>query len=270
MKAKELAYLLGLKPKPRTYGYTVRRFELPKDGVVEYAQWSHPREALKEIRQEVVNELRTFLRPGDVAIDIGAHAGDTTVPMALAVGPGGCVLALEPNRYVFPVLEANARLNLDKTRIIPLMIAATPRDEAMEFEYSDSGFCNGGRHEGINRWRHAHAFKLRVDGRHLPSLLQHDYAELVPRIRFIKVDAEGYDFAILQSLSDLLRQTRCYVKAEVFRHTDQATREAMFDFLSAQGYTIRHVAGDANYHGQVLTAADTMRWPHFDVFCEPA
>jgi FkbM family methyltransferase len=38
-------------------------------------------------------------------IDIGTYTGDTTVPMALAVGKGGIVLGLEPNQYVYKILE---------------------------------------------------------------------------------------------------------------------------------------------------------------------
>ena len=34
---------------------------------------------------------------------IGAHIGDTTLPIALAAGKKGFVLALEPNPYVFHV-----------------------------------------------------------------------------------------------------------------------------------------------------------------------
>ena len=111
MKVRELIHLLGWKPKRRVYGHEVRAFDLASDGRVDYAQWLHPGETPKEVRQDVVDHLRTFLRPGDVAIDIGAHTGDSTIPIALAVGPAGRVLALEPNPYVFPVLERNAGLN---------------------------------------------------------------------------------------------------------------------------------------------------------------
>jgi hypothetical protein len=100
VKLRELGHMLGWRPSPRTYGSEIRRFTLPRDGLVEYAQWLHPRETDKAVRQEVVDELRTFLRPGDVAIDIGAHTGDSTLPMALAVGSAGHVLALEPNPHV--------------------------------------------------------------------------------------------------------------------------------------------------------------------------
>ncbi|MGH9594436.1 MAG: hypothetical protein ACRD5L_15200, partial [Bryobacteraceae bacterium] len=77
MKLKELPYLLGLQPAPKTFGYELKQFDLPKDGRVEYAQWLHPNETKKRITQQSVDDLREFLAPGDVAIDIGAHTGDS-------------------------------------------------------------------------------------------------------------------------------------------------------------------------------------------------
>ena len=116
MKIRDLTRLLGWRPATRLYGTTVQTFQLATDGEVRYAQWEHPAERPKVIRQEAVDEIRRFVRPGDVAIDIGAHTGDSTLPIALAAGPSGCVLALEPNPYVFPVLEQNAGLNPDKSQ----------------------------------------------------------------------------------------------------------------------------------------------------------
>src|SRR5437899_6017398 len=116
VKARELLYLFGLKPGVKTFGFEIRTFDLRTEGRVEYAQWLHPRESEKQITQEMVDELRRFLSPGDVAIDIGAHTGDSTLPIALAVGGAGCVLALEPNKYVFPVLQKNVFVGLKGDR----------------------------------------------------------------------------------------------------------------------------------------------------------
>ncbi|MFP6581946.1 MAG: hypothetical protein VCD00_05250 [Candidatus Hydrogenedentota bacterium] len=91
MKLKEVFYLLGFRPRDREFGNEITEHHLANDGVVQYAQWLSPREKPKRIEQSTVDELRTFLQPGDVAIDIGAHTGDSTVPMALAVGPTGAV-----------------------------------------------------------------------------------------------------------------------------------------------------------------------------------
>ena len=109
------------------YGYEVKTFSLPGLGQVQYAQWLHPLEGSKEITTRQLDFFKSHLKPGGLAIDIGAHTGDTTVPMALAVGKDGLVLGLEPNGYVFKILKKNAELNPQLTHIVPLPFAATDR-----------------------------------------------------------------------------------------------------------------------------------------------
>jgi FkbM family methyltransferase len=269
VKLKELPYMLGLQPGPKTYGFKIKSFDLPVDGTIEYAQWLHPRDLGTKITQESVDAIRKFLSPGDVAIDIGAHSGDSTIPIALAVGKQGCVLALEPNRYVFPVLKKNSELNLSKMKILPLMFAATPEDTEMEFQYSDSGFCNGGRFEGISKWKHGHAFRLKVEGKNLESLLETKYPELIPRIRYIKSDTEGYESAVLQSLGSIVSRCRPFLKVEVYRKSGDAQRRELFRSIASMGYRIHKIVDDGNYWGETLAEGDMSNWPHFDIFCVP-
>jgi len=269
VKLKELPYLLGLQPGPKTYAHKLKKFDLPSDGIIEYAQWLHPHETEKEITQQSVNDLRKFLSPGDVAIDIGAHTGDSTVPIALAVGKTGCVFALEPNRYVFPVLKKNAELNAATTNIIPLMFAATPEDAEMEFQYSDSGYCNGGRFEGMSKWLHGHAFKLAVQGKNLQSFLKGMYPQLVPKIRYIKIDTEGYESVVLQSLAGLILECKPFMKVEVYRKLDDPQRRALYRSIAGYGYAIHKIAEDGGYFGEILAEQDLNKWRHFDIFCAP-
>jgi FkbM family methyltransferase len=269
VKLKELPYLLGLQPGPKTYGFKIKRFDLPKDGTIEYAQWLHPKDRGTEIKQASVDALLKFLSPGDVAIDIGAHSGDSTIPIALAVGKSGCVLALEPNRYVFPVLKKNSELNTAKTNIIPLMFAATPEDAEMEFQYSDSGFCNGGRFQGMSRWIHGHAFKLKVQGRNLQSFLRKEFPELLHRIRYIKMDTEGYESEVLRSLDGLLSECKPFLKVEVYRKLDDTQRRELYRLISAHRYVIHKIADDGYEIGETLAERDMSNWRHFDIFCVP-
>ena len=192
------------------------------------------------------------------------------MPLALAVGPQGAVLALEPNPYVFPVLQKNAELNADKTAIVALMFAAMPEAGETHFEYSDSGFCNGGLHAGISKWRHGHAFKLKVRGENLEAYLGGHHASLVPRIRLVKVDAEGYDFQVLSSLKNLLAAQKPYVKAEVFKLLDSSQRERLFDLLAGLGYRVHVIESDTKLLGPELKREDVMLRRHYDVFCVPA
>jgi len=269
MKPRELIYMLGFRPKLKEYSHTVVEYDLPIDGRIKYAQWQHPAESTKPVRQDEITELRSFLNPGDVAIDIGAHTGDTAHPMALDTGPGGCVLALEPNPHVYRVLEINADLNRERGTIIPLKFAATPEDGEFDFEYSDEGYCNGGLHVGISKWRHGHAFKLKVEGKHLPTYLAQHHPGLIGKLRFIKVDAEGFDAQILRSMHQLIETTRPFIKAEVFKLTTQPQREQLFDFLDSLDYQVHRVIDDLNYRGPILGRGDLMQVAHYDVFCDP-
>lgn len=267
MKVRDLIGLIGFRPDPIIYDFDVRSFELPKDGTVQYAQWLHPAETEKIIRQETVDQLRRFIKPGDVAIDIGAHSGDSTVPMALAAGSNGCVLALEPNRYVFPVLKKNATLNTGKTNIVPLMFAATSYAGEFEFDYSDAGFCNGGHHEGISKWRHGHAFKLKVRGENLTEYLSRNYPDLCSRITYIKVDTEGNDYAVLLSLEKLIAEQRPVIRCEIYKHLTLERRLALFSFLEAHGYTMEKINHAGSYMGEKLTKDNLMSWRHYYVIC---
>ncbi|HVT27365.1 MAG TPA: FkbM family methyltransferase [Lacipirellulaceae bacterium] len=262
-----------LHPRQRVrfadFGYEVRHFHLPHDGLVEYAQWLHPYDMPKRMTQSAVDAVRQFVSPGDFVLDIGAHSGDTTVPMALATGPTGCTLALEPNPHVFKVLTANAALNREKTNIVPRCCAATERDGNFVFHYSDAAFCNGG-FRSQQRWpiyRRKHA--LTVEGRNLLIMLQAEFTDWLPKLSYIKVDAEGYDRAILATILPILCYRRPVVRTEVYRKLVAAERYALFDLLTNNGDRIHRYRDDAQPLGDTLERRDMTRQKHFDVLAVP-
>jgi FkbM family methyltransferase len=268
VKLKDLPRALGLRGPVREYPTEVTQVSL-EDGPIRFARWRHPAEREKTVTQESVDALRAFLRPGDVAIDIGAHTGDSTLPIALAVGRAGAVFALEPNPYVFKVLELNASLNVASTRIVPLMFAAMPADGEFDFEYSDEGYCNGGFHQSISAWRHGHFSKLRVQGRNLLEHLRAAYPEALPKVRFIKIDTEGFDRTVVETLAPLLKTSRPYLKTEIYKHLSDEERSAYFDDLRALGY-LCFKCGDVELQGEPLRRhSDLSKWRHFDVFAVP-
>jgi FkbM family methyltransferase len=254
----------------KVYGYDVRRFRLAHDGLVEYAQWRHPYDMPKTIEQEAVESFRQFISPDDFVIDIGAHSGDTSVPMALAAGPSGYTLAIEPNPYVYKVLAANAALNRTKTNIVPRCCAATQEDGDFVFHYSDASFCNGG-FKSQQRWRlYRRKYPLTIRGQNLLRLLQTEFTDWLPKLSYIKVDAEGYDRAILASILPILRERRPVIRTEVFRKLLASERYALFDLLAGLAYRVHKLAGDSAPFGDVLTRCDMTREKHFDVLAIPA
>lgn len=269
MKLKHTFALLGLRPRPRRYGYKITTWTLPRDGEIQFAQWLHPKDRPKEFHQPAVDELRRFLSPGDVAIDIGAQSGDTALPIALAVGPSGRVFALEPNSYVFPILQKNSELNRGKINILPLQFAAAPADMELTFEYSDSGYCNGGRHEGVSKWRHGHAFPLTVPGRNLEQFLRANYPADVPRIRYIKIDVEGFELNVLETIASLIDNSQPFVRAEIYKHSPDATRRRLFEFFTTRNYTLHRIDGDNHVFGDRIDAARASDWVHYDLIAVP-
>ncbi len=253
----------------REYGFDVKRFALARDGDVEYAQWQHPFEKPKTIVQDDVDGLRRFIRAGDTAIDVGAHTGDTTVPMALACGPDGVVVAFEPNPHVFKVLEENARLNPDKTHIVALNFAATEDDGDFQFHYWDASFGNGGYLSRLRNQRHGHRYPLRVKGRNLERYLRTNFADRLARLTFLKTDCEGYDKDVLRSLRGVLREFRPVVVCEVHKKLDHAERHELFDVLKDAGYVLHTYQGGAHPVGDALARDDLAKFPRLDVIAFP-
>ena len=64
-----------------------------------------------EYVEEESRMLDQLLRPGMIALDIGANIGAHTIFMTKKVSPGGLVVAFEPQREIFQLLCANVALN---------------------------------------------------------------------------------------------------------------------------------------------------------------
>lgn len=244
MRLREFFYLMGFKPSHKFYSYRIQKIELPKDGVVEFARWLAPKYRNLSLAQSELDELRTFIHEGDFAIDVGAHIGDSTLPIALACGASGAVVAFEPNPATFAILGANSALNPKRTNIIPLPFAVTQKDTSLTFDYGDPWLSNGGDHTGMSKFTHGSAFSIPVEGRWVEPIIRDKYPERLARLRYIKTDVEGGDLAALNSMSGLIKQFRPYVKSEISWTTTPADRESIYKFFADLNYELRLVKPD--------------------------
>lgn len=237
-------------------------------GAIEYAQWLHPCETPKIMSSEVIQFYESYVPKNSFIVDIGAHTGDTTVPMAIAAGCGGLTLALEPNPHVFKILEKNSQLNRDKTNIKAVCLAATQEDGWFEFDYSDASFCNGGFFSRIKNANHRHKHKLKVQGKNLNNYLTHHFGDYLDRLSFIKIDAEGYDKEILKNLAPLLKKYHPTLLTECNKHLFEEERYELFNiFKEIGGYALFKVEELDAYRkqGMPINLPETMlTWEHFD------
>lgn len=222
----------------REYPYIIQTFQLGQDGDVQFANWQNPLVRPFTLTDAEMNFWRKFIKPGSLALDIGANIGDTTVPIALAAGKDGLTLAFDPNPYVFRILELNASLNKDKTSIIPLPYAITPEDCEVTYNSSEASFANGGISVD-GRSRHGRfSLEKKVKGVNLVRFLNSDYSSWLPKLSLIKVDAEGFDVEILKSISSLIREYRPALVGEFFQKYTLQQREALFNVVAGFGYDL--------------------------------
>lgn len=145
--------------------------------------------------QAVLDHVRT----GDLVIDLGANMGWYTHILSRAVGTEGQVVALEPNRENFRVLEANRDLNDWQNAIVLNMAAGDRRDtvwlhEPKDVNRGDSRIYDAGA---------SHDVAYEVPLISLDQLMQ-DLALDPAKIRFIKIDCQGAEPLILQGMVSCL------------------------------------------------------------------
>jgi FkbM family methyltransferase len=258
----------------KEYGYSIDTFTLDRYAEIEFAQWQHPFCEPFKLSDRNVAFYRELVKPGDFIIDIGAHLGDTTVPIALAAGKEGCVLALEPNKYLYAILEKNASLNSSKTNIIPMNIAATAEDGHFNFHYSDASFCNGGFLSQREKLDQHHKYELKVEGRNLEKILASQYAHLLPRLSLVKVDAEGYDKEIIKTLTHTIFTYRPKILSECNQFLTKGEREELFDVMTRFNYTLYRIEEDENTAfvsviDKPLAKDEMIKHKHFDILAVP-
>jgi FkbM family methyltransferase len=264
-----------LKDTFKEYGFYIDGFDIEGYGKLDFAQWEHPFAQPFVMSKGNIDFYTQFIKPGDFVIDIGAHTGDTSVPMAVAAGKEGAVLALEPNKYVFRILEQNAKLNSEYTHIIPLCMAATAEDGVFSFNYSDASFCNGGFLTEREKLDRHHKYKLDVQGRNLEYILTNSYAHLLPKLKFIKVDAEGYDKEILKTLSGIISTYRPVILSECNVFLTRKERVELYAVMSRFGYKLYKIedaedrASVFQSVGDLITMEDMHREKHFDILARP-
>jgi len=268
MKFKELFYMLGLKPKVKSFGFDVVNINYGDNQSCEWALWSNPKcPALPRI--EDYDELKLFLKLGDFSIDLGAHVGDTTLPMALCVGKKGLVLALEPNPATYEILQANSELNQETTNIVPINAAAMSEDGDYIFQYNESSLMNGGYQKGISRFKHASFYKIDVQGLNLSQLLTEDYSDRLKNLKFIKTDLEGGDYTAFLTIKDIVIKYMPVIQSEINGVMSRSVRDNYIRDLKAIGYQIFSLNSETLDSMHILTQAMIDSKDTFDIFAIP-
>lgn len=239
----------------REYPARIDNYELEKDGPLQFANWENPLVTDVKLDQATVDFFRKYIDQGDMVIDIGTNTGDTTVPMAMAAGSSGLTLGFDPNPVVFKILEINSGLNRDKTNIIPYCLAVTVEDDEFFFVSSEASFSNGGVSKTSKTPLGRFIYPEKVRGMNLESFLNANHGSRLPRLSFIKVDAEGYDREIIKSISSVIEKYRPVLVTESFGDNTAEEKLGLFDVIHRHGYRI-HWFSDFDVDAEIIELKD--------------
>lgn len=137
--------------------------------------------------------IRRHLKPGMIAIDVGANIGYLTLLMAKLVGPKGKIYAVEPAQDNLEFLRRNVRLNgAENIEILPYAAGA---------EHSIQNFYlrKAGTLHSLYSPANAAAEITQVQVMPLDELIREK------RVDFIKIDVEGGEIEALKGTQRILQ-----------------------------------------------------------------
>jgi len=173
-----------------------------------------------EYSEGEVQVFRNALRPGDVAIDVGANVGALTVPMAKLVGEGGLI-------YAFEASEANLKLlrrNVDQNGLGAVV-------NVQPWAASDKiGVLNVDKQSAL----HAYCRPDINEGEFEVACITIDSLNL-SKLKLIKIDVDGHELQVLNGAVETISNCKpiIYIENEIAQK-----REELVAWLIDHGYRL--------------------------------
>jgi len=142
--------------------------------------------------ERVEHMIASAVKPGMVAVDIGANIGYHTFQMAKLATEEGQVIAIEPTNSAYRKLTRNAALNPGINNIRFLKLALSDKDYgALPMMFESSYRLDDTKDSEIET----------VDVLTLDSVIER---ENITRVDFIKIDVDGFEAKVLLGAQKIL------------------------------------------------------------------
>ena len=210
------------------------------------------------LTRELVTEsvIARHCPAGGVALDVGAHLGTWTLPMARAVGETGRVHAFEPIPFLNEALRKTALANgLNQVALDGRALGSAAGSSNFTIARGSHGRGNLGM-SGLGE-RPDGGETIQVEVTTLDSFA---LERRLDRLDFVKIDVEGLEAQVLAGGGDTLGR---FHPAIVFEtgHEDRDQRHAIYETLRPLGYRLIGIPVE---HG--IVEAD---WDAFVAFSMP-
>jgi FkbM family methyltransferase len=157
---------------------------------------THALFANSHARDNDIETIEKFVSTNNTVIDIGAHIGSTALVAALAAGPNGHVIAIEPSPHFFAIIKKNIALNT-KLSIAPII----PLNYAVGSVNDTTVYLN----EAVTDDSTNH---ISTKGTPVLQKTLDDITTDISIVHFLKIDVEGYEVEVLKGGVKTLPKTR--------------------------------------------------------------
>jgi FkbM family methyltransferase len=137
--------------------------------------------------------LRSILRNGEVAVDVGANIGYYTRIISHLVGDTGTVLAFEPFPAAYKLLQLNCS-DLPNTKLFPIALSNAEGE-------TDFYIRKNGDMSSLDPGSHVKTLSVKTST--ADSMLA-----AYPHIDFIKIDVEGFELEVIRGSRSILETHR--------------------------------------------------------------
>lgn len=204
---------------------------------------------------------------GDIVFDIGANVGLYTVELSRLCGPTGHVWAFEPVPDTYWRLRETLALNRCDN-VSPIQGAVSDEDGAARMGLFEPQFAEW--NSIGNHLMHTAEGTPVVPRRsvEVPAITLDRFCEVnrIERVKFMKVDVEGFEYSVFRGAQRLLKEHRvdyiCFeISKEPLKGAGVESRN-VFAALEAHGYAAYQYDRKANrFHGPIQDTSEL--WMNF-------
>jgi FkbM family methyltransferase len=152
--------------------------------------------------RDFLDALNTHLRPGETALDVGAHWGEFSLPLAKIVGEKGHVISFEPDERAYPRLVDHIKLN--GLTNVQTFKKALGEEDSKGTIYFGGGLCPSIVPLDDDATRRSASVNI--------DIVRGDTffeREGLPTPHAVKIDVEGFEYVVLRGLCRTLASPTC-------------------------------------------------------------